>query len=492
MTTSDIITMLPWCEDKGLTTPYQSALKIQSEEGDIFVISDLHLAAGIEQDSKYAGTENFFYDKIFARFIQHLRSKYKNSWLVINGDFIDFLRITSIPGKIEDFEFWQESLRKVFINKSLQELQSSVLQKEIEYGFKTHEYKSVWKLACSANGHKLFFESLAEWIASGNRLIIVKGNHDLEWYWIGVRNTLRLILAEFIVKSTQKTISEILDEFVFPNLSFSDHSVIFNNSVYIEHGNVYDKFSNVQGGPLMPNKEEINIPFGSFLNRYLLNKLEVVYPFLDNVRPRDKILPLLIRDQLGLGIKVFFKHIPFIIKLIPKGYFFYMFGKLLVYAIPLIILIIWIGISIAISIKSGNIHIPELNSWIINPLKAISWGILSYLFVKLAAYFQLIEPEHLNEEAKKIMYIHPEYKFVVFGHTHNPEQFEYKGSWFYNTGTWIPMIEISNSEIRWDKTFSFLHLEKGDTGGLVPLALQRWNDDSERFDQIVLINKKKK
>jgi UDP-2,3-diacylglucosamine pyrophosphatase LpxH len=490
MSNSDI-TMLTGCEESGLTSPYLSTLKIPSAEGDIFVISDLHLAAGLEDDSKYSGTENFFYDESFSRFIQHIKRKYRNNWLVINGDFIDFLRITNIPEKQEDFELWQDYLNKIGINKSLQDLKDSIVPKELEYGLKTHEYKSVWKLICAGKGHYLFFEALAEWLASGNKLVIVKGNHDLELYWKGIRNTIRLMMAEKITKLSGKGTDEVCEEFVFPNLFFTDHSVTFNDSVYIEHGCIYDKFSHVQGEPLLPGNEEINIPFGSFFNRYLLNNLEMVYPFLDNVRPRNKILPLLVRDHLDLGIKVFFRHIPFLIKLIPKGYFFYMFGKLLAFAVPLLILIIWAGISVWIAIRSGTIHIPELNNWVITPLKAVSWGILSYFFVKIVAYFQLAEPEHLNEDAKKIMNIHPEYNFVILGHTHNPEQFEYNGSWYYNTGTWIPIIEISNSEIRWDKTFAFIHLAKDDSGVFLPSALQRWNDDRTGFDQIVLIKKKK-
>ena len=186
-------------------------------------------------------------------------------------------------------------------------MQNSILPKELEYGFKTHEYKSVWRLICAVHGHRRFFEALAEWIASGNKLVIVKGNHDLEWYWKGVRNTMRIILAEKIVRLSGIGIDEILDEFIFPNLFFTDHSVTFNDSVYMEHGNVYDKFSHVQGEPLMPNQEEINIPFGSFFNRYLINNLEVIFPFLDNVRPRDKILPLLIRDHFYTGHKSIFQ-----------------------------------------------------------------------------------------------------------------------------------------------------------------------------------------
>jgi hypothetical protein len=240
----------------------------------------------------------------------------------------------------------------------------------------------------------------------------------------------------------------------------------------------------------MPNRVELNIPFGSFLNRYLLNKLEAVFPFLDNVRPRNKILPLLLRDHLPLGISVFFRYIPFMVKLIPKGYFSYMFGKFLAFAVPLLVLIIWIGISIWISIRSGDLNLPDLKGWMITPLKTLAWAIISYFFVKITAWFQLNEPGDLNDEAKKIIDEHPQYGVVIFGHTHNPDQFEYGKSWFFNTGTWIPIVEVSNAEIRWDKTFSFVHLSSDNSGSYIATGLQRWNDDSGRIEKLVLINKK--
>jgi UDP-2,3-diacylglucosamine pyrophosphatase LpxH len=490
MAVAEISRILPVCEEEGLTNSYLTTLNIKPDAGDIYVISDLHLAAGLERDSKYSGTENFFYDDLFLRFIRQILSGNKFCWLVINGDFIDFLRIVKIPAEKEEFELWQDQLIKVGINKTLNELKNSILPREVEYGLKTDDYKSVWRLICTSRGHLSFFEAIAEWIIAGNKLVIVKGNHDLEWYWEAARNTMRCIIAEKIALIPGKAIDNVLIDYVFPNLLFTDHSVTFNDTIYVEHGQQYDKYSHVKGGPLMPNKSELNIPFGSFLNRYLLNKLEAVFPYLDNVRPREKILALLLRDHLPLGIRVFFRYIPFMVKLIPKGYFSYMFGKLLAFAVPLLVLIIWIGISIWIGIKSGDVNMPELKGWMITPLKTLAWAIISYFFVKIAAWFQLNEPGDLNVEAKKIIDDHPEYKFVIFGHTHNPEQFESGGSWFFNTGTWIPIVEVSNAEIRWDKTFSFVHLSLDSAGHYKTTGLQRWNDDSGRIEKLVLINRK--
>jgi hypothetical protein len=43
MTGTDIISTLVGCEDEGLTSPYLSTLDLPSAEGDIYVISDLHI-----------------------------------------------------------------------------------------------------------------------------------------------------------------------------------------------------------------------------------------------------------------------------------------------------------------------------------------------------------------------------------------------------------------------------------------------------------------
>jgi uncharacterized protein (DUF362 family)/UDP-2,3-diacylglucosamine pyrophosphatase LpxH len=469
---------------------YVQSLEFPLIDGDIYVVSDLHLASGIENDAKYAGTENFFFDKPFSRFIQYIKSGKKPAWFVINGDFIDFLRITQYPKSISDFDFWQDTLNKVGINKTIAELENSICDKEIEYGLKTNDYKSVWKLLSAKKGHPEFFSALAKWLIYGNYLVIVKGNHDLEWYWGKIRSSMRLFLAENIATLLNISTDDALTKYIFPKLYFTDRSIEFEKSIYIEHGNLYDKLTTIKGEALLPNKAEINLPFGSFFNRYLLNKLEMVFPFQDNVRPRDKILPLLIRDHFPLSVKVFFKHIPFMFQLIPKGYFWFIFRMIFIFTIPVLLFLLWLILTVVYQINAGEINLPELKVWIITPLKAVILAVLSYLFVKIIAYFKLKEPDSLTDDAKKIIEKNPDYRFVVFGHTHNPDSIEYNGCWVYNTGTWVPIVEISTTNIRPDKTFTFVHLIKTADGKFKSPHMQRWNDDSGRIEPIVLIQDK--
>ncbi|PIN81226.1 hypothetical protein COV11_02415, partial [Candidatus Woesearchaeota archaeon CG10_big_fil_rev_8_21_14_0_10_30_7] len=55
----------------------------------ILIISDLHISEG--QDS---ALEDFFYE---TELINLLKKHSKNTELIINGDFVDFLQITTIP-----------------------------------------------------------------------------------------------------------------------------------------------------------------------------------------------------------------------------------------------------------------------------------------------------------------------------------------------------------------------------------------------------------
>src|SRR2546423_966585 len=120
--------------------------------------------AGRRTDGRYEGSENFFYDASFKRFLDYARrnSQSQNPILIINGDFIDFLRVMDVPGRPErltkvqkkltqlkirrrknkiprlkripelrqDFVHWQAVLERVGIERSVDELIHSITDKE--------------------------------------------------------------------------------------------------------------------------------------------------------------------------------------------------------------------------------------------------------------------------------------------------------------------------------------------------------------------------
>ena len=136
---NQIQSLLLDCENSGKTLKYsEKEIKMELRETDIYIISDLHMGEGIQINFSYQGTENFFADSSFKRFIEHIKESksYPNSTLIINGDFVDFIRIASYPSTVEEFMEWKSILDEVGINKSVDELKNSISDKEKKYGFK--------------------------------------------------------------------------------------------------------------------------------------------------------------------------------------------------------------------------------------------------------------------------------------------------------------------------------------------------------------------
>jgi UDP-2,3-diacylglucosamine pyrophosphatase LpxH len=387
---------------------------------------------------------------------------------------------------LQDFIEWQKILERVGLTRPVDELVDCINDKEELYGLRTNDYKSVLRLDIVIKGHAEFFVALAEWLGAGNRLIIVKGNHDLEWYWLAVRNYLRLDLAERIARqqAANGDVKDILLKIVLPNVTFIDHAIIIDDEFYVEHGHPYDALTRVIGKATVSNGEELNIPFGSFFNRYLLNYVELQYPFLDNVRPTPNMLPLMLRHQFFTGLRLLYDHLSVIIKTVPRSYVGYIFGQHLIGRVLLILLVI---IAPPILLLTYQLRYPQ--TW---HLIAFEWlGVLAaiYFVIQALSYTQLKEPDSLAEFAQRRMDENRNYRLVTFGHTHNPDQFEDRGRWFYNTGTWIPIVETNSAEIRSDNTFMFLHLACDPTGKLTPGVLQRWDDVANRAEPMLLIRR---
>ena len=510
-------------------------VKYGTKGEDIIIVSDLHIASGKNYAGVYRGTENFFADEAFYRFLDYINNNGNpgKSLLIINGDIFDFLRITEYPGKvrrprlskrikhfikfdplekpaeiprdliIDQYKEWSDELKKIGINKTHEELEKSVSKKEKIYGLQTDDYKTIFKLMLIKKGHPVFTDALGNWLEHGHKLIIVKGNHDLELYWTAVRNYLRLILAENIKgRNSGIDLENILTQTVLPNILFIDDSVEIDGELLIEHGHRYDKFCFVLDNPVLGGKSgQINIPFGSFFNRYLINKVELFFPYLDNVRPSGNVLPMLIKENFALALKVLFQHIPFMFRMLFTNfrYIKFMFQKTALFslaiALPLGFLIYFnypfienlISEIFSSQGKSG------FNTMILNQSTNIAVLLLTYLLSRFAAWMQLEEPSSLDKYAEET-YRDSNYRIITMGHTHNPGEYVFKnGKRFYNTGTWIPIIETSTAEVRKDKTYTFLHIVHNENGKLIPSedgSLQRWNDDGGRPEPLILIERK--
>jgi len=474
----------------------QSLVEYSFGGTDIYVISDLHLGTGFDAGMNYTGNENFFADMPFRRFLTNL-ADHSQTWpalLVINGDLVDFLRIADIPESQQDFEQWSAILAQIGIKKTLSELRDSITKKERTFGLKTDDYKSIWKLYLCAEGHKPVFESLANWLSKGNKLIITKGNHDLEWYWKPVRDYLRLWLAEYIAGKNGGSPEDALVNFIFPNLLFVDDKLIIDEKIYIEHGHRYENFTKVYGPPVLKNQTELNLPFGSFFNRYLINRIELAYPYVDNVRPSENILSVLIQERFPLAIKILFYYVPFTLLVIPKRQYKYALRYLFQFLL-LIVLPVAVTVAAFLILHPVNFSFSSpkgILATILSTVENLAFLILSYFLSRLFSMLQLSSPGSLFKNAQAAFDKYPGVEVATFGHTHDPEQKDNgrKSRRYYNTGTWIPVFETDAADIRPDKTYTYLHLVKDSEKAIAETCLMRWNDDAGRSDEMILMDRK--
>jgi len=474
-------------------------VRMSSNGAEVLVISDLHMGPGRTSDGCYNATENFFADASFRRFLERgvARLLHGPALLVINGDLVDFIRTTRYPVEAGEFDAWQRMLGRIGISKSVAELRASISAKEKQFGLETEDFKSVWKLEEVVRGHTEFFLALASWLARGNRLVIVKGNHDLEWYWAAVRNCLRLQLAERIAASVQlpaMTVEQVLSTVIAPQLTFVDDALVIDDVIYVEHGHRFDRYTAVIGKPVLPGGRALNLPFGSFFNRYVLNQIELAFPYADNVRPATDLLPMLIRERFFVALKLFFYHVPLAMRIIPKGYYVYIFGKVAALAAALLIPLL-VAIAFLLSL------FPQLHTEVLGLAKVASTPVgkvgasfmcmmMSYFMSRIVAHFQLSEPNSLEAPARAILAANSGVTYITFGHTHNPDQFVEAGRYYCNTGTWIPIIETDTAQVREDQTYTFSFIARDATGKFSPGWLQRWDDEADRSEDLVIRKRK--
>jgi UDP-2,3-diacylglucosamine pyrophosphatase LpxH len=500
------------------------AVEYNADGRDIFIVSDLHLGSGRSRRGTFPGTENFFGDEAFERFLRcaSATARERLAVLILNGDTFDLIRNTEYPARCgrtsrwhrlldgsrrapgdrtseavalrtqAEYLEWQRELRRLGITKGIEELSDSIA-KEKEYGLGTEDFKAIYKLMKTRQGHPAFFSALAEWLVMGNRLVFIKGNHDLELCHRNVRNYIRLLLADAILQGGQQSgdLGRILNHTVLPNVRFFDDSIVMDGNVRVEHGHRYDKFTMVLEAP-QPGRcgSPIDIPFGSLFNRYVINRIEERYPFVDNLRPTVNVLAFLVKENFPMALKVLWQQLKAIRFVLFRGwkYFWYMLWKPLVLLMALLFPVVLAVLLNPEPVGRSLLQIDtcdQVRRMLLDQLTNVGILIISYMLSRIVSWLQLREPTTLESDARQKL-AEDGYSILAMGHTHNPGQFLFENDGrFYDTGTWIPIIEMSTAELRQKMTYTFLHLIHGAGTGLSVSGnglLETWNDDAERID----------
>jgi UDP-2,3-diacylglucosamine pyrophosphatase LpxH len=191
---------------------------------NILVISDLHLGEDLRP-----GVANVSYLRHLVKLERELmgflayhtqnRIDDKPWTLVVNGDMVDFMSVVVMPepGATEPAEDEEDKL----------------------YGLGFGERESQKKLEKVIVRHQGVFGKLAEFIAAGNELVIVVGNHDFEFRYESVQRTLSEWLTGLAVGAGAE--DAVKAEFA-GRIQFCPWFYYREQLVYIEHGHQYDEY----------------------------------------------------------------------------------------------------------------------------------------------------------------------------------------------------------------------------------------------------------
>lgn len=189
---------------------------------NILVISDLHLGEDLRP-----GVANVSYLRHLVKLERELcaflgyhtqnRIDGKPWTLVVNGDMVDFMSVCIMPEEVVAGDDEEDKL----------------------YGLGFGERQSQKKLEKVIVRHQGVFGKLAEFIAAGNELVIVVGNHDFEFRYEIVQRTLSEWLTGLAVGAGADDATKA--EFA-ARIQFCPWFYYREELVYIEHGHQYDEY----------------------------------------------------------------------------------------------------------------------------------------------------------------------------------------------------------------------------------------------------------
>lgn len=198
-----------------------SARQVDGES--LLILSDVHLGNDINDFPAGSPPRSRAIDDDLARLLAHYRRVRPagGRWrLVIAGDFIDFIGMTVRPAG--------------------ERLDTEPSDEERLHGLGNAADHACVKLRRVAARHPDVFAGIAAFVADGNALTLVHGNHDIEFHWDVVKDELRAILLGHARAEAERA-GTTLDEASFGlKIDFCPWFYYERDVAYIEHGHQYD------------------------------------------------------------------------------------------------------------------------------------------------------------------------------------------------------------------------------------------------------------
>lgn len=189
------------------------------------LFSDVHLGADLVQYARPWTVsrlrEVLRIDRELAAMLAHYRAHRdpERPWkLIIAGDLIDFMGMSIAP---------HEELP----------LETPLSEEEQSHGLGSARDHAAHKMRAVAQRHDLVFRELAGFVADGHSLVLVRGNHDVEFYW----ETARHAFVQALLERAPATLIEAEPRAAFEaRIEFRHWFYYVEGLLYVEHGHQYD------------------------------------------------------------------------------------------------------------------------------------------------------------------------------------------------------------------------------------------------------------
>lgn len=222
------------------------------------LFSDVHLGADLVQHARPWTVGRLRrvlqIDRELSSMLDHYREQAEpgRPWkLVIAGDLVDFVGMSIAPA-------------------TGQELETPLTAEERTHGLGSARDHALHKMRAAASRHDLVFRKLADFVLAGHSVVLVRGNHDVDFYW----ETARSAFVQALVDRASTAFEEpgVRADFE-ARIEFRQWFYYVEDLLYVEHGHQYDETCSHKHwlAPMSPSDpRRIAYSFSDILMRYIV------------------------------------------------------------------------------------------------------------------------------------------------------------------------------------------------------------------------------
>jgi UDP-2,3-diacylglucosamine pyrophosphatase LpxH len=248
--------------------------------------SDVHLGADLVQHARPWTVGRLRrvlqIDRELSSMLDHYREQAEpgRPWkLVIAGDLVDFVGMSLAP-------------------TTGQELETPLTAEERTHGLGSARDHAHYKMRACASRHDLVFRKLSDFVLAGHSVVLVRGNHDVDFYWETARDAFVQALVDRRNVALDESSARVELE---ARVEFRQWFYYVEDLLYVEHGHQYDETCSHTHwlAPMSPrDPRRIAYSFSDILMRYIVRPT----PGLSTEGHDDKNIMDYLRLAFSFGI----------------------------------------------------------------------------------------------------------------------------------------------------------------------------------------------